>query len=204
MLPGDFRTPKLPKIKIVLFGVAGLSGLAATVVITAFVISAWLGLPLGVFGMNKGPDQPIAFPHTVHVQEMQIDCTFCHRAVTKEAAATIPSVALCMTCHRVMGADLPEVAKLREAAGFGVNTEGGPIDWVRVHRAPDHVRFVHEAHIRFFTAKDDVVAAETCSICHGDIGSMVKVEQVRSLKMGDCVNCHRDNGAPTDCTTCHY
>ena len=32
---------------------------------------------------------------------------------------------------------------------------------------------------------------------------MVKVEQVRPLKMGDCVNCHRDNGAPTDCTTCH-
>ena len=39
---------------------------------------------------------------------------------------------------------------------------------------------------------------------------MVEVEQVRSLKMGDCVDCHRDNEqftentGITDCTTCHY
>ena len=31
-----------------------------------------------------------------------------------------------------------------------------------------------------------------------------KVQQVENLKMGDCVSCHKDNGAPTDCTTCHY
>jgi hypothetical protein len=30
------------------------------------------------------------------------------------------------------------------------------------------------------------------------------VEQVRDLKMGDCVDCHRENNAPTDCLTCHY
>jgi hypothetical protein len=23
------------------------------------------------------------------------------------------------------------------------------------------------------------------------------------LKMGTCVDCHRDNNAPTDCTFCH-
>jgi len=207
LLAGDFRTPKLTRKKLVLFGVlsfVGLSGVVVTVAIGAFVISAWWGLPLSVFGMSEGPDQPIAFPHTVHVQDMAIDCTFCHRNVTTGAAATIPSVALCMTCHRVMGGDLPEVEKLREIAGFGGETTGAPINWVRVHRVPDHVHFVHEAHIRFFTAKNGVVAAETCSICHGDVGSMVRVKQVRSLKMGDCVNCHRDNDAPTDCTTCHY
>jgi hypothetical protein len=104
-----------------------------------------------------------------------------------------------MTCHQVVGEGLAEVEKLR-----GFAERGEPINWVRVHRVPDHVRFVHEAHIRFFTEKDGVVASETCSICHGDVGAMVKVKQVRSLKMGDCVDCHRDNDAPTDCTTCHY
>jgi hypothetical protein len=80
----------------------------------------------------------------------------------------------------------------------------GTIDWVRVHRVPDHVHFVHEAHIRFFTAQDGVEASAVCSTCHGDVTATPKIRLNRDLKMGDCVDCHRDNGAPTDCTTCHY
>jgi nitrate/TMAO reductase-like tetraheme cytochrome c subunit len=135
-----------------------------------------------------------------------------------------------MSCHVVMGQDLPEVDKLRD-----FQERGQPIDWVRVHRVPDHVLFVHEAHIRRFSGTKTVVDAvrdttteirrveaekiqagarvgdtlevlpsETCAICHGDVGAMLKVKQVRSLKMGDCVDCHRKNTAPTDCTTCHH
>ena len=135
-----------------------------------------------------------------------------------------------MSCHIVIGKDNPEVDKLRDAQDRGL-----PIDWVRVHRVPDHVQFVHEAHVRRFsgtktvvdTVRDtqnevrlaeakkirpgarvgdtlEVLPSATCSICHGDVGSMTKVKQVRSLKMGDCVDCHRKNEAPTDCTTCHY
>ena len=210
----------------------GLGGLVVTLVIGAFVFSAWMGLPLDAFGLNEGPGQPIAFPHTVHVQDMQIDCTFCHRAVTTEAVASIPSEGLCLTCHKVIGDDLAGVELLRE---LGANDE--PINWVRVHRLPDHVKFVHEAHIRAFSGTKTVVEivdpldratqlaieearavksgatlgqtleiapSGTCIICHGDVGSMVKVNQVRSLKMGDCWDCHRQNSAPTDCTTCHY
>jgi hypothetical protein len=44
----------------------------------------------------------------------------------------------------------------------------------------------------------------TCTICHGKVRAMEKVKQERGLKMGDCVDCHRDNDAPTDCVTCHY
>ena len=166
--------------------------------LTTFVISAWLGRPI-VFGYNEGPSQPVAFPHTVHVQELGLDCTFCHRNVTKGAAAGIPSVGLCMTCHKTVGDDIEEVEKLRD-----IFAAARPIDWVRVHRLPDHVRFVHEAHIRFFSERDAVPASAVCSICHGDVAGMTKVRQIRSLKMGDCVDCHRDNDAPTDCTTCHY
>lgn len=202
MLPGDFKFPKLTRKKLLGLGVLNLVGIAATVVSIGFMVwlvSAWLGRPIDPLGRDTGPDQPIAFPHTVHVQEVGLDCTFCHREVTKAAAATIPSVGLCMTCHQVVGDDKPEVLKLR--ATF---TAAKPIDWVRVHRLPDHVRFVHEAHIRFFSAKLNVEPSAVCSTCHGDVGAMVKVKQVRSLKMGDCVDCHRDNSAPTDCLTCHY
>ena len=202
MLPGDFEFPRLSRKKLLALGLFNIVGFAVTVLsvgVLVLVVSAWLGRPLDPFGIDDGPDQPIAFPHTVHVQDLGLDCTFCHRNVTKAAAATIPATGLCMTCHQVVGDDNPEVEKLRDTFAAG-----RPIDWVRVHRLPDHVRFVHEAHIRFFSEKDNVAPSAVCSTCHGDVASMVKVKQVRSLKMGDCVNCHRDWEAPTDCTTCHY
>ena len=202
MIPGDFQISKPTRKQLIKHGTLGVITLAFLVVAAlalTFVISAWLGRPV-VFGYSEGPDQPIAFPHPTHVEDLGMDCTFCHRNVTEGAAATIPSAGLCLTCHQIVGDDLPEIEKLREMV---VENER-PIDWVRVHRVPDHVHFVHEAHIRFFSERYGIAETAVCATCHGDVGSMEKVEQVRALKMGDCVNCHRDNGAPTDCTTCHY
>lgn len=160
---------------------------------------SWFGLPPNVFGAAEGPTQPIAFPHTTHVQVLGLDCTYCHREVAKESFAGVPPVEQCMFCHRIVGQGLPEIEKLKNY--YNTNT---PINWIRVHRLPDSVRFVHEAHITYFTQKMNVEASQVCSVCHGDVGSMSKVNQVRSLKMGDCVDCHRQNNAPTDCTACHY
>ncbi len=200
MIPGDFQVKKPNKsqmLKLGALGVLGLGALAGVTLVLIFVISAWLGRPV-VFG-KEGPDQPIAFPHLRHVTDLGMDCTFCHRNVTVGAAATIPSAGLCLTCHKTVGDGLAEIEKLRD---YG--ERGSAIDWVRVHRVPDHVRFVHEAHIRFFTQAQGVEAQAVCSTCHGDVTATDKVRQIRSLKMGDCVDCHRDNGAPTDCSTCHF
>ncbi len=232
MIPGDFQLQRPPRKKLLLFallGGVGLVAFAGVVLVTIFIISAWFGRPV-IFGFDEGPAQPIAFPHTRHVEDLGLDCTFCHRNVEKGAAATIPAVGLCMTCHITVGDGLAEVEKLR--ATF---EEGQAIDWVRVQRVPDHVHFVHEAHINRFsgtkqvvdelsTGPDqirlvdarkiepsarvgetiDVAASQVCTICHGNVGAMTTVSQVRPLKMNDCVDCHRDNAAPTDCTTCHY
>ncbi|MFQ5860460.1 MAG: cytochrome c3 family protein [Dehalococcoidia bacterium] len=147
---------------------------------------------------RSAPEQPVGFTHVTHAQTLGIDCTFCHRTATTSAAATIPAVEQCMFCHQVVGRDNPEVQKVLEAW-----EQGNPIQWVRVHRLPDHVHFVHEAHLR---------VGIQCSDCHGDVGSMEQVRQVRSLRMGDCVDCHRKGvtfndepiTGPTDCVTCHY
>ena len=222
MIPGDFQYTKPTKQQLLKFGALGIFGLATfagIALVLTFVISSWLGRPV-IFGFNDGPTQPIAFPHTVHtgtdilldaqgsprldaqgqpLTGVGLDCTFCHRTVTKQAAASIPPVGLCATCHMAVGDGIAEVEKLRD-----IIEEGAAIDWVRVHRVPDHVNFVHEAHVRFFSARDGIAPSATCSTCHGDVAAMTQVKQVRSLKMGDCVDCHRDNGAPTDCTTCHF
>ena len=62
-----------------------------------------------------------------------------------------------------------------------------------------------EAAILAGTFEDgSVMPSVACSTCHGDIKSQVQVAQVEPLKMGQCVDCHRKNNAPTDCSTCHF
>ena len=142
---------------------------------------------------RSGPTQPIAFSHVPHMQNDQIECTFCHRNVAKGVAATVPAVEQCMFCHKVVGEQSGvKTAAIKDVQNAWVNKQ--VIDWIRVHRMPDHVRFLHQPHI---------LAGFECATCHGDVGSEKQVAQLRILNMGDCVGCHRQNGAPTECTICH-
>ena len=99
--------------------------------------------------------------------------------------------------------------------------DNNPINWERVHRLPDHARFVHEAHIRFLTQGESRIVTlpmgdekpqqlplsigEACSVCHGNVAGMIEVQpqEGQSLKMGTCLDCHRQTNASTDCTICH-
>lgn len=214
-------------ISLVVLGGIGAGGLV-TLFLVLFVARAWWTTPFEVLGFGGAPEQPIHFPHTVHagtdalvdlegnpmltgdgqpMHGLGLDCTFCHSNVDKGATASVPPVEQCLFCHQTVGTDLPEVMKLIAAWD-----NKGPVLWERVHRLPDTVRFVHEAHVRFFTKEGNLlpsgeqamIPANVCSTCHGEIANMTEVKQVRSLKMGDCVDCHREYNAPTDCTTCHY
>lgn len=220
-------TPLWLKVLIPVLGLGSLGVVAVIGAVLAFVITAWLGQPIPVLGFDQSVEQPIAFPHTIHagnavytnstgeqVQGLGMDCTFCHRTVTSQANAGVPPVQFCAYCHQVIGGEESEpLTQVRMAAGI-VGDEPHPIDWKRVHRMPDHVRFVHEPHIRYLTNHPEAVtnstsgvsmgAAGVCSTCHGDVAAMEEVAQVEPLKMGQCVNCHRDNNAPTDCASCHH
>jgi hypothetical protein len=206
--------------------IAGLVVTAIVAFILVVLFISWFSNP--PFGWGNAPAQPIDFPHTVHAGSVEegghaIQCEFCHRNVTKGDAATVPAVEQCLFCHKdISGRDSQaqtEIAKVQQYA-----SDEEPIDWERVHRLPDHVRFVHEAHIRYFTSALDAEGldgqrydingneinrpysiAETCSICHGDVGSMEEVQPKdgQSLKMGTCLDCHRENSVSTDCTVCH-
>ena len=206
----------MPNPKMIPLMVAG----GVVTVVLGFVVIvlliSWFSNP--PFGLGNAPAQPVAFPHTVHVADNNIQCEFCHRNVTKGEAATVPAVETCLFCHKDIDGETvaaqAEIEKVRMAFDSGT-----PIDWERVHRLPDHVRFIHESHIRYFT--DDEIStkygingeelaqtpdvAQTCTICHGDVGNKTEVQPKtgQSLKMGTCLDCHRVNDAPTDCTTCH-
>lgn len=199
----------------------GLTAIVGFVVVVLLI--SWFSNP--PFGLGNAPPQPVAFPHTVHAGStadggMAIQCEFCHRNVTKGEAATVPAVEQCLFCHKEVTGQAGTAAEVEIAKVRTAFAEGNPINWERVHRLPDHVRFVHEAHIRFFTDTENVMTrtsingeklteglsvAQTCSICHGDVASMTEVQpkKFQSLKMGTCLDCHRQNNAPTDCTVCH-
>jgi hypothetical protein len=142
--------------------------------------------------VGYAPDQPIPFNHKIHAGDNKIDCRYCHQAVEKSAHATVPSSATCMNCHGTnlnVASKSPEIEKMRRWYD-----KEKPIQWIKVHDQPDFVFFNHSRHIS---------RGVDCSKCHGNVAEMEKVMQVESLNMGFCVNCHRENNAPNDCSTCH-
>lgn len=138
---------------------------------------------------DPSPVQPIPFSHQIHAGDYQIDCRYCHRHVETSSVAGIPDLALCRSCHQHIATDSAAIKQLGE---HWERVE--PISWVRIHQLPDHVYFPHMLHLR---------AQINCSFCHGEVRSMTQLSRVASLKMGWCLNCHRDNRASIDCWTCH-
>lgn len=141
-------------------------------------------------GVQQGyaPKQPIAFSHKLHAGAYEIDCKYCHTGVMKGKSATIPSVNICMNCHRSVKTESPQIQKLWAAAdwqpetlSFGPNQK--PIEWVRIHNLPDLAYFNHAQHVN--------VAGVECQTCHGPIETMDVVKQYSLLTMGWCIDCHR-------------
>ena len=73
-----------------------VGGLAIVVVVllAALIVPRFLGhyfWPIEKL-YRSAPEQPVPFPHPVHVQQAGIDCVFCHRTVETERMASIPAV----------------------------------------------------------------------------------------------------------------
>jgi mono/diheme cytochrome c family protein len=128
------------------------------------------------------PDQPIAFSHYIHANQNQIDCKYCHYTVMESRYAGIPGPQLCMNCHMVVRqgkyTGTAEIDKIYKAIETGKS-----IEWVKVHNLPKHVAFNHSQHV--------AVGKVDCKDCHGDVANMDRIQQVSSLGMGWCIQCHR-------------
>jgi hypothetical protein len=150
-----------------------------------------------------GPAQPIRFSHRIHAGDAAIGCTSCHVYAERGPVAGIPSMARCQGCHKFVKED-PQNPKIAEELKPLLQhlRAGTVIEWVRVHRVPDHVYFTHQRH---------VLAGVRCQECHGPVERMEVVRQVAPLTMGWCLECHqrkqREQPAArarlTECTTCH-
>ena len=136
------------------------------------------------------PDQPIPFSHVIHAGQKNIPCEYCHFGARQSASAVVPGLNTCMGCHRVVKTDSPLIQFITDKY-----EKGESVEWVKVHDLPGHAKFVHSSHIK---------KGIECATCHGQVQEMDVVQQVSPLQMGWCIDCHRENGAPDSCSTCHY
>lgn len=157
-------------------------------------------------GVDQGyaPVQPIHYSHKIHAGDNQIDCNYCHSSARKSKHSGIPSLNVCMNCHKNIAEYTGEVdpengytkefydgeiAKLYDAVGWDVDQqaytgETKPVKWVRIHNLPDFAYFNHSQHV--------TVAGIECQKCHGPVEEMEIMYQYSSLTMGWCINCHRE------------
>ena len=143
------------------------------------------------FYPGTSPVQPIQFSHLIHAGDNQIPCMYCHVQARRSISAGVPSVNKCMGCHNEVAVDKPQVRLL---TNYWETKEAIP--WVKVHDLPDFVHFTHKRH---------VAAGIECQTCHGPVETMDVVSREAPVKMGLCLNCHKDNEVVhgTDCWTCH-
>jgi hypothetical protein len=132
---------------------------------------------------DYAPHQPIKFSHLIHAGENQIDCRYCHFTADYSLSANIPSNNVCLNCHNVVRTGTNsgsfEINKIHRAVATGQ-----PIEWIRIHKLPDHSVFNHAQHVN--AGKLD------CTECHGEVETMHIVRQVEDLSMGWCLTCHRE------------
>ncbi|MFP4527466.1 MAG: cytochrome c3 family protein [Candidatus Kapaibacterium sp.] len=134
------------------------------------------------YGSNIGyqPKQPIEFSHKTHAGKFGIKCLFCHYSAETSEHAVIPTTYECMRCHIALLVDDPRLRPLNYSYDNDL-----PIEWAKVNKLPDYVRFRHDVHLR---------AEIDCASCHGIVDSLDAARQDRSLSMSWCLDCHRQPG----------
>jgi mono/diheme cytochrome c family protein len=177
-----------------------------------FVTSVFLIIAAGYFvygylmqvgvDQNYQPIQPIHFSHRIHPGSNGIDCKYCHSSARVSKNAGIPSLNVCMNCHKNISevSDTTntdgrgkafydaQIQKLYDAVGWDKAAQKytgttKPVKWVRIHNLPDFAYFNHSQHVS--------VAGVECQTCHGPVQTFEVMKQFSPLTMGWCVDCHR-------------
>jgi len=175
--------------------------------VSAYFAYGWM-MQIGV-DQGYEPVQPIHYSHRIHAGDNGIDCKYCHSAARVSKHSNIPSLNVCMNCHKNISEVAEttateehskafydgEIAKLYDAVGWDKSLQKytgktKPVKWVRIHNLPDHVYFNHSQHV--------TVAGVECQTCHGPVQEMEIMKQHAPLTMGWCINCHRETNVKVE------
>ncbi len=160
---------------------------------------SWTWMTMWNTNVHQGyqPVQPIKFPHDLHAGVMQINCQYCHSGAYKSKNASIPSLNICMNCHKVVdrrvGAKAPseEIQKIYTALGYDPQTQkydstkARPMQWIRIHNLPDFAYFNHSQHVK------KVAGLKVPNFAMAPVETMKEVYQYSPLTMKWCIQCHK-------------
>ncbi|WP_396186110.1 c-type cytochrome [Flavobacterium sp.] len=167
---------------------------------SAFFVYGYL-MQIGV-DQEYAPIQPIHYSHRIHAGSNGIDCNYCHSSARVSKHSGIPSLNVCMNCHKNIAevSDTTatdeyskafydkEIDKLYKAVGWDkVNQKytgiTQPVKWVRIHNLQSFVYFNHSQHV--------TVGGIACQTCHGPVQTYEIQKQFAPLTMSWCIDCHR-------------
>jgi hypothetical protein len=152
------------------------------VVVALLTIAAVLLRSSYFTGVDVAVAQPVPYSHQLHVDELGLNCRYCHTSVEDSSFAGIPPTETCMTCHSqelpLVSLDDPRMEPVRTSY-----ETGEPVEWNRVHNLGDFVYFNHSIHVN---------KGIGCESCHGRIDQMPEVAKAESLQMTWCLECHRE------------
>jgi cytochrome c2 len=199
------------------YSYVGKAALGLLALLAFYGIWNWI-MWIGVYKGYK-PEQPIYFSHKIHAGENKIDCQLCHSSAKYGKVSEIPSMNVCMNCHRNIseykgaymepGKDKAfydgEIQKIYAATGWDPASQQytgktQPVEWVRIHNMPDFVYFNHAQHvvageqaiINSHNKKNpDSKIDVVCKACHGAVDTMNVVSMANDFTMGWCIECHR-------------
>ncbi|MFO0878864.1 MAG: cytochrome c3 family protein [Gemmataceae bacterium] len=156
-----------------------LVSIYGAVVILAVAGAAFAVLARSSYATNIGitRDQPVPFSHHHHVNELGIDCRYCHTSVENSHFAGIPPTKTCMNCHTQIWVGSKMLAPVRDSYKSDES-----IPWNRVHKLGDFCFFNHSIHVQ---------KGIGCVTCHGRVDKMPLIWQEKTLLMEWCLDCHR-------------
>jgi len=125
------------------------------------------------------PTQPVPFSHSIHVNQLGMDCRYCHDGVEESWYSNVPAADTCMNCHSAVRASDPRLEPVRAS----YKDEGKPVEWVQIHKLPDYAFFNHSVHVN---------RGVSCVECHGRVDQMDEVRHEKHFSMTFCLDCHRD------------
>ena len=155
------------------------ASLVAAVVLPAAVLMAGTAISRAPYNtkVDVPLDQPIPFSHKHHVEELGLDCRFCHTSVETSSKAGLPPTHTCMSCHSQIWTNSPLLQPLRDSW-----QKGEPLQWNLVNSPPDFVYFDHSIH---------VAKGIGCTECHGPVHEMQITYKAKAFTMAFCLECHR-------------
>jgi hypothetical protein len=150
--------------------------------------AALLAAACGALFVRGGRARAFAFPHDVHVLELELECENCHEDAMLADRPAMPAPDTCEFCHVELDAEAPPE---RQAAAL---FDGPAYRAAHATALASELAFDHARH---------AAAVGDCAACHADVIGGERVESDQGLAMAACVDCHAERGAPGECATCH-